>query len=278
MDIGTVMNTMRDPAGVPAHPVLFQGLMILTWVFHIAFVHLTMGAAALAIYAFHRRDKGEYWERLSMALTKVVLFDRFHVAKHLGEAVNDVRKSEQRVLLAEGDERLKRTRFLWLMGPARRAQLDAERRGQFDALRGSTLKVARAWALKETARELWRYTHRGWALRGWQRWLGWAVRSRLEPMRKVARMLKEHLWGVVNAVVQGVTNATAESLNAKIQRVKKNACGFRNRERFRTAILFHCGGLDLYPRPANRGRNAHYDAPPAQNRAGPIRALGSHLG
>lgn len=71
MDIGAVMNTMRDPAGVPAHPVLFQGLMILTWVFHIAFVHLTMGAAALAIYAFHRRDKGEYWERLSMALTKV---------------------------------------------------------------------------------------------------------------------------------------------------------------------------------------------------------------
>lgn len=71
MDIGTVMNTMRDPAGVPAHPVLFQGLMILTWVFHIAFVHLTMGAAALAIYAFYRRDKGEYWERLSMALTKV---------------------------------------------------------------------------------------------------------------------------------------------------------------------------------------------------------------
>lgn len=71
MDIGTVMNTMRDPAGVPAHPVLFQGLMILTWVFHIAFVHLTMGAAALAIYAFYRRDKGQYWERLSMALTKV---------------------------------------------------------------------------------------------------------------------------------------------------------------------------------------------------------------
>lgn len=179
-----------------------------------------------------------------------VCFDRFHIAKHLGEAVNDVRKSEQRALLAEGDERLKRTRFLWLMGPQRRAQLDDERRGQFDALRGSTLKVARAWAIKETARELWGYTHRGWALRGWQRWLGWAVRSRLEPMRKAARMVKEHLWGVINAVVQGVTNATAESLNAKIQRVKKNACGFRNRERFRTAILFHCGGLDLYPRTA----------------------------
>jgi hypothetical protein len=71
MDIGTVMNTMRDPAGVPAHPVLFQGLMILTWVLHIAFVHLTLGAAGLAIYAFYRRASAPYWERLSMALTKV---------------------------------------------------------------------------------------------------------------------------------------------------------------------------------------------------------------
>ena len=71
MDIGLVMNTMRDPAGVPAHPVLFQGLMVITWVLHIAFVHLTMGAAGLAIYAFHRRGAGAYWERLSMAMTKV---------------------------------------------------------------------------------------------------------------------------------------------------------------------------------------------------------------
>lgn len=71
MDIGTVMNTMRDPAGVPAHPVLFQGLMIVTWVLHIAFVHLTLGAASLAIYGFHRRGRGPYWERLSMAMTKV---------------------------------------------------------------------------------------------------------------------------------------------------------------------------------------------------------------
>lgn len=71
MDIGTVMNTMRDPAGVPAHPVLFQGLMVLTWIFHIAFVHLTLGAAGLSIHAFYQRDKHPYWEQLSIALTKV---------------------------------------------------------------------------------------------------------------------------------------------------------------------------------------------------------------
>jgi hypothetical protein len=71
MDIGLVMNTMRDPAGVPAHPVLFQGLMIFTWVFHIAFVHLTLGAATLAIYAFRKVEQGPYWARLSIAMTKV---------------------------------------------------------------------------------------------------------------------------------------------------------------------------------------------------------------
>ena len=71
MNIGVVMNTMRDPAGVPASPALFQVLMIFTWIFHIAFVHLAMGSAGLSIYSFHRRRTGVYWERLSIALTKV---------------------------------------------------------------------------------------------------------------------------------------------------------------------------------------------------------------
>ena len=60
-------------------------------------------------------------------------------------------------------------------------------------------------------------------------------------------MIRKHLAGIINAIVLGVTNAGAESINAKIQRVKRMACGFRNRERFRTAIYFHCGGLDLLP-------------------------------
>ncbi len=66
-------------------------------------------------------------------------------------------------------------------------------------------------------------------------------------MKKVARMIREHLWGILNAMHLKVTNAVAESMNAKVQRIKQAACGFRNRERFRNAILFHLGGLDLYP-------------------------------
>ena len=63
----------------------------------------------------------------------------------------------------------------------------------------------------------------------------------------VGRMIRSHLWGVLNAVVLKVTNALGESMNAKIQKVKKLACGFRNPARFRTAIYFHLGGLDLHP-------------------------------
>ncbi|CAG9200670.1 conserved membrane hypothetical protein [Paraburkholderia tropica] len=65
------MDAMRDPAGIPAPPFVFQALMVITWALHIAFVHLSMGAAGLAIYAFHSRSRGAHWTRLSMAMTKV---------------------------------------------------------------------------------------------------------------------------------------------------------------------------------------------------------------
>lgn len=70
-------------------------------------------------------------------------------------------------------------------------------------------------------------------------------------MRRAARTVREHLWGIVNAIVLKATNAGAESHNAQVQRIKNQACGFRNRERFRNAIYFHLGALDLYPRPAS---------------------------
>ena len=174
-----------------------------------------------------------------------IAFDKFHVAQHLGEAVDKVRRGEHRQLKHEGDDRLTKTKYLWLKHPK---NIQPETwRGRFKALRESALKTARAWAIKETAMTLWDYVSRGWAEKGWKRWLGWALRSRLEPVRKVAKMIREHLWGIITAIVNRATNAGAESINAKIQRVKRMACGYRNRDRFRAAIYFHLGGLNLYP-------------------------------
>lgn len=182
-------------------------------------------------------------EHVPGAETKIA-FDRFHVARAINEAVNEVRKREHKELLAQGDTSLTRTKYVWLKNPENRSSTQAT---IFELLKDANLKVARAYAIKETARGLWGYKARGWAKRAWCSWISWATRCRLEPMRRVARMVKDHLWGILNAIVLGVTNAGAESVNAKIQWIKDTACGFRNRERFRNAIYFHCGKLDLYP-------------------------------
>jgi len=143
-----------------------------------------------------------------------IAFDRFHVASHLNKAVDLVRRREHRALLAEGHRDLARTKYLWLKNPER---MDRELWRAFERLRSSSLKTARAWSIKEFAATLWSYSTRGWARRAWRRWLAWAQRSRLEPIRRAARTVREHLWGILNAIVLGTTNARAESLNARIR-------------------------------------------------------------
>jgi transposase len=182
-------------------------------------------------------------EHVPDADTKIA-FDKFHVAQHLGNAVDKVRREEHRTLRDVGDEQLNRTKYLWLRNPD---AFTAEAWDRFAPLRQSSLKTSRAWAIKEFAMTLWSYRRRGWARQAWQRWYSWAIRSRLEPIKKVARMVKAHLEGILTAVVLGINNARAESINARIQWLKYTARGFRNRERFRDAIYFHLGGLDLYP-------------------------------
>jgi len=66
-------------------------------------------------------------------------------------------------------------------------------------------------------------------------------------VKKAAKTLKDDLYGILNYVEYRITNATVEGLNSQIETLWKSACGFRNKKRFRTAILFHLGGLDLFP-------------------------------
>ena len=178
-----------------------------------------------------------------------IAFDKFHIAKALGDAVDKVRRQENKTLLAGGHSVLLGSKYQWLSNP----QNMSEKQWKDSLpLKDMALKTARAWAIRELAMTLWHYSTRGWAVKAWNRWLGWALRCRLEPVRKVALMIKEHLWGIVNAILLSADNGRSESMNAKIQRMKRRACGFRNRDRFRTAIYFHCGGLELYSSGVNR--------------------------
>jgi transposase len=173
-----------------------------------------------------------------------IVFDKFHVAQHLGQAVDAVRRKENKALRAEGDQRLVGRRYDSLRNPV---TMDAEDWRAFAALRRSELKTARAWALKETAMSLYNYTYEGSAWRHFRWWHSWAVRSRLRPIVQVAGMLKRRFANIITYLKHRITNAASESLNAKIQWVKYTARGFRNKQNFINAIYFHCGGLDLAP-------------------------------
>jgi transposase len=177
---------------------------------------------------------------------KKTVFDKFHIAQHLGEAVDKVRRREHKVLKAQGDERLTGTKYDWLRNPG---SMDDQQRREFAELRSSQLKTARAWALKENGMALYEYVYEKPARKHFEWWYKWAVRSRLQPLKEVATMLKRRFENIITYLHHRITNAASESLNAKIQWVKYTARGFRNKQNFINAIYFHCGGLDLAPSP-----------------------------
>jgi len=175
-----------------------------------------------------------------------IVYDKFHIAQHLTDAIDRVRRTEHKELKAEGDDRLKGTRFSWLRNPD---NMKWKEKLQFAALKKAHLKSSRAWALKQSAMELFDYISESWARKHFRWWFNWATRSRLQPMIKVAGMLKRRFENIITYLRHRITNAGSESINAKIQWVKYTARGYRNKQNFINAIYFHCGGLDMAPSP-----------------------------
>jgi transposase len=151
-----------------------------------------------------------------------IVFDRFHIMKHMNEAVDAVRKDENRLLLEDDIDILKGTKFLWLFAEENVPEKMVER---FEFVRDLNLKTGRAWAIKEALRELWSYRRKGWAELYWKQWYFWATHCQLQPVRKVARMIHRHLENVLTYFDHRITNAVSEGLNSKIQTVKKTPTG-----------------------------------------------------
>ena len=173
-----------------------------------------------------------------------IVYDPFHVGGMLSEAVDKVRKAEHRVLSEAGDNRLAGTKYMWLHGWE---NVPPAQQDRFAQLRRQRLKTSRAWAIKELFRDFWANETVEEGREFFRRWYSWATRSRLEPIKKVARSFKEHLHNVLTFFTHRITNASLEGLNNRIAGLVKKAYGYRNRERFKTDILFHLGNLDLYP-------------------------------
>lgn len=176
---------------------------------------------------------------------ELIAFDRYHVSQHFAKAVDKVRSAENSFLKTEyGESILAKTKYDWLRNSDRTDNRTGNRPG-FMPITKMDLKTSRAWRIKEAASKLWEYRYLGVAEKLWKRLLNWISHCRLDAVIEVGNMIRSYFWGIKNAIRLKANNAMLESKNNGIQRIKRMACGFRNRERFRMAILFHFGGLDL---------------------------------
>ena len=208
-----------------------------------------------------------------------IVHDRFHVMQLVTKAVDEIRRAEHRRLVLEDDHRLAKTKYVWLTSDE---NLSEKQQGVLDRVFSLRLETGKAWGYKELLRDLWNHTDAASATAYFKDWYRRVIHTKLKPMKKVARTIKERLENVVSYCTHGITNGVAEGLNtvreitvqcflaprgrgqgegsesasvisrtvlnSKIMSIKRRVGGFRNRENFKTAIFFYCGGLDLHPR------------------------------
>jgi len=181
-----------------------------------------------------------------------IVFDRYHVMTHMLKAVDAVRKAEHRALRAAGEETLTGTKYLWLYSLE---NLPERHAGRFAQLRRLHLRTGRAWAIKESLRDLWRYQRRGWAERHWQHWYFWATHARLAPVRQAAKTLRNHLPNVLTYFAHRITNASSEGLNSRIQLIKKTPAVFAIGNTLRLRSTFIVVGLTCIPPRPKKSHN-----------------------
>lgn len=178
---------------------------------------------------------------LPEAVSKIA-FDRFHVAKQLGEVVDKTRQTELPRMAVEVRRRAKGNRFLWQYGEK---WMTEQRQEKLSWLRGQMQLTSQCWVLKELARAIWSRAYSEQSHRDWLQWIALASNSDVHVMRNVAKTISKRLYGILNAMRHGVSNGNAEALNSKIRLLRIKSRGYRNRERFKLGVMFHYGKLNM---------------------------------
>lgn len=174
------------------------------------------------------------------------VLDRFHIASHMSKAIDQVRANEVRDLRARGRKPiLTRTRWLFLKRPENLTS--AQELGLADIVR-LNLRTVRAYLLKEDFDFFWGYVSPAWAGKFLDRWCTRALRSRLQPMQRVARMLRSHRALLLNwfRAYGQFSSGAVEGLNGKAKLITRRAFGFRTQRALEVA-LYH--GLGRLPEP-----------------------------
>jgi transposase len=177
------------------------------------------------------------------------VLDPFHVARHLNVAVDSVRRGEQaRLVDKESKKRTKGARFLMLK---RGTTVRGKAREKLKAVLASLGQTSRAWELKESFRRFWRYKSAAWASAYLHEWTCRAMRSRIEPMKKVARMLRAHQPLLLNyfRAKRQYTNAMVEGMNHKARVSLARSYGHRSFEILKLVLYHTLGELPEPPIP-----------------------------
>ena len=168
------------------------------------------------------------------------IIDKFHVIKHANEAVDAVRKAE-----SKENPLLKKTKYLWLKNEGNLTDKQLERKREL--MKASKhLKTGRAYSMRVELQDIYEQAYdRQTAEARLRKLCTWMMHSRLEEMKKLCRLIKDHWNEILNYFDYKFTNAILEGMNSIIQNVKRRARGFRNTEYFKTMIYLNCGDLDI---------------------------------
>ena len=179
-------------------------------------------------------------EPLSQA---VHVLDRFHIMQLFGKSLDAIRAEEQKQLKRDGYEAvLTRSRWCLLKRPA---NLTPRQSVTLSELLKYNLRSVRAYLLREDFQRFWEYTSPGWAGKFLDEWTTRVMRSRLEPMKKVARTLRNHRELILNwfRAKGEISSGAVEGLNNKVKLVTRKSYGFRTAEVAKLALMHNLGRL-----------------------------------
>jgi transposase len=165
-----------------------------------------------------------------------ILFDKFHVMRHLGEALDEVRKAEYRRLAGRDRRYIKGQKYTLL---SRRENLTSEGRQSLKTLLAANKRLNTAYLLKESFGQLWGYEREGWARRFFENWRASLKWQRLKPFEKFAAMIERHWDGIAAYCLpeNKVSLGFVEGLNNKIRVIQRRSYGLRDEEYLRLKVL-----------------------------------------
>jgi transposase len=169
----------------------------------------------------------------------MIVHDKFHLVKKLSEAIDKTRRKE-----VKNEPLLKKNRFTVLKNEENRTQ---SQQSVFEQLDKANLKTAQAWHIRENFKSLFEIQDRTVSGNLLWDWMENSMTKGLTFINDVINTIKNHVKGVVNALITRTDSGKHENLNGRIQAVLAKARGFKNFDRFRINVLFYFGKLDINP-------------------------------